>query len=114
MFVCCYNVVKGGGVNISIKFTEFLLKKGEVVYFLYPYNDYYITEVSRLNNYSNFRPIKFYKIFNFLAFKPFINYFFLPFYVLLLNPQKIFNFGNIAFPSLKPQFLLMHNAFLIA
>jgi hypothetical protein len=114
MFVCSYNVIKGGGVNITIKFTEFLLKKGEKIYLLYPNNSYYKNEIRLLENYPNFRPIKFYVIFNFIFFKPFINYLFLPILVFYLKPSKIFNFGNIAFPSTIPQFLLMHNAFVIA
>jgi glycosyltransferase involved in cell wall biosynthesis len=116
MFLCAYNVVKGGGVNISMNFLKFLLEKGHKVTFLYPFNNYYIDEVNNLKiKYGNdLAPIKFYPIFNFILFKPLINYIYLPILTLLLNPQKVFNFTNIAYPCSSRQFLLMHNAFVIA
>jgi glycosyltransferase involved in cell wall biosynthesis len=116
MFLCVYNVVKGGGVNISMNYLKFLLEKGHKVSFLYPYNNYYIDEVNNLKiKYGDyFTPVKFYPLFNFILFKPFINYIYLPILTLFIKPKKVFNFSNIAFPCSSPQFLLMHNAFVIA
>lgn len=116
MFLCVYNVVKGGGVNISMNYLKFLLQKGHKVSFLYPYNNYYIDEVNNLKIEfrNNFAPIKFYPLFNFIMFKPLINYVYLPILIFFIKPNKVFNFSNIAFPCGKPQFLLMHNAFVIA
>ncbi len=50
---------------------------------------------------------------NIIWLKPLINYFFLPLFVKVMPGNYVFNLGNVAFPSKKKQFLLMHNAFAV-
>lgn len=111
----CYNVVKGGGISVVFSFMEYLLSRDNEVVVLCPDLPIY-HEFMQKNNFVNkvwivhYFPIKF----NFIFFKPIINYLFLPLYVWRIRCKYIFNFGNVAFPSFQSHFLLMHNAFAVS
>lgn len=110
--VCAYNIVKGGGVKIVIDFCKFCLDNNINIILLYPGNKTYSKEVKRLKmEFPSFKTIIFPVKWNKVYFKIFINYIFLPRFVTKYNIAKIYNFGNVAFPSKVKQFLLVQNAF---
>lgn len=56
--------------------------------------------------------VYFHKIFNVSVFKILSNYLLLPLYLLLYKNDFVLSLGNVAIPTRKPQFLLIHQSYL--
>lgn len=115
VIVVAHNVIRGGGPPIVIDFVNYCLTENQSVIVLCSNGKVYksLDDIISTDN-SCFRKV--YRIggvINFIGFKPIISYIFLPIFCGIFEAEKVFNFGNVAFPSLKPQFLLMHNAFVV-
>jgi glycosyltransferase involved in cell wall biosynthesis len=111
----CYNVVKGGGISVVFSVFEYLLKKNVVITLLCPGTPLYRDFMKKNDVKSKGWVVHYFPLnCNLILFKPIINYLFLPLYAYFNGCQVICNLGNVAFPSNKKQFLLMHNAFAVS
>lgn len=112
--VVCHNVIKGGGIPIVRQFLAYCIENKHKVVLLCPSLSAYHTIVSEFGENKDFLNIHYFNPrLNHILLKPLINYIYLPIIAAKLNIAKVYNFGNVAFPSNKPQFLLMHNAFAV-
>lgn len=114
LLIVCYNVIKGGGIPIVDQFLGYCIRNKFKVTLLCPNLPTYHAMVAKFKQDKDLLNVSYFNLrFNHILLKPIINYVYLPIIVARLNVTKIYNLGNVAFPTSKPQFLLMHNAFAV-
>jgi glycosyltransferase involved in cell wall biosynthesis len=111
LFLNCSNLRFGGGLTVGINILNYYCNNPNIrrIVLIAPSGCGY----EKFSSYPKVKIIFFPKIFNAFILKILSNYIVLPLLSFFSNPDFVFSLGNVAFPTNKPQFLLVHMPYLV-